>query len=38
MEEFTKLSEIEKESNKERSKKEPPINIDLGGETCFDIF
>lgn len=31
MEEFSKLSDIERESNKERSKKkEPPIDIDLG--------
>lgn len=36
--EFTKLSDIERESNKERSKKEPPIDIDLDGDTCFITF
>lgn len=35
MEKFTKLSDIERESNKERSKKEPPIDIDLGADVYF---
>lgn len=38
MEEFTKLNDFEKESNKKRSKKEPAIDIDLGADTCFDIL
>lgn len=36
MEEYTKLSDFKKESNKEWSKKKPPI--DLGSDTCFDTF
>lgn len=36
MEEFTKLSDIKMESNKERSKNESPINI--GNAICFDVF
>lgn len=38
MKEFTKLSDIKRESNKEMSKKKPPIDIDLGGDTCFNAF
>lgn len=38
MEEFTKLSEFERESNKKKSKMEPPIDIDLGGKIFFDAF
>lgn len=37
-EKFTNLSNIERESNKEMSKKEPPIEIDLDGDTCFNAF
>lgn len=36
MDEFTKLSNIEREANKERLKNEPPI--DLGSDICFDAF
>lgn len=36
MEEFTKLNDIEREANKERSNNEPPI--DLGTDVCFDAF
>lgn len=38
MQEFTMLSEIERESNKHKSKVESPIYIDLGGDICFDTF
>lgn len=38
MEEFTKLSEIERESNKQKLMAEPLIDIDLGDDTCFDTF
>lgn len=37
-EEFTKLSEIERESNKEKSKATPFIEIDLDGDTYFYVF
>lgn len=36
MEEFTKLSDIEREANKEMSKNEPPI--ELGSDICFGAF
>lgn len=35
MEELTKSSEIERDSNKQKSKAEPHIDIDLGGDTFF---
>lgn len=38
MEEFTKLSEIERQLNKKNSKAEPPIDMDLGGDKYFDAF
>lgn len=34
MEEFTKLSELERESNKQKSKEEPIV--DLSGDASFD--
>ena len=36
MEVFTKLSELERESNKENSKEESIV--DLGGDVSFDTF
>lgn len=36
MEEFTKLSELEQESNKEKSNEEPIVDLD--GDTSFDTF
>lgn len=38
MQEFTKLIEIERELNKQKSNAESRIDIDLGSETCFDRF
>lgn len=38
MKDFTKLSEIERESNKVKSKKEPSLDIDLGSDTFFMHF
>lgn len=38
MEEFFKFSKFEIESNQKKPKAEPPIDIDLGGDTCFDAF
>lgn len=36
MEEFTKFSKIERDSNKKNSKVTPSIEIDLDNDTCFD--
>ncbi|XP_058764492.1 uncharacterized protein LOC131637943 [Vicia villosa] len=36
MHEFERLNNVENESNVEKSKREPPIN--LAGDTCFDSF
>lgn len=36
MEEFTKLSDIEREANKERSENKPPTDLD--SNTYFDDF
>lgn len=38
MEESTKLNQIERESNKHKSKVEPPIDIDLGETRVFIHF
>ena len=36
MKEFTKLSELKRESNKEKSKEEPIVDLD--GDASFDTF
>lgn len=38
MEEFIKLSETERESNKKKSKVKSLIDINLDGDTCLDAF